>query len=122
MIALGVAAAAVVAFLVSFAYYALMPSSDGDAGGDDRPKAWQIGVELVRSLLIASLIAGILSAAEWHGPGAGALLGLSLWILPFVLLAGSVLWEGVAARTAALHAGDWLIKLPAVGAIVGFFV
>lgn len=35
------------------------------------------------------------------------------------LLAGSVLWEDVQPRLAALHAGDWLVKLVAVAAIIG---
>lgn len=57
----------------------------------------------------------------WHGPIPGTLLGLALSILPVVLLAGSVLWERVPVRTAATHTGDWIIKLAAIGAIVGTF-
>ncbi len=42
-----------------------------------------------------------------------------LWIgFPVVLLSGSVLWEDVPARLAAIHAGDWLIKLLLIGAIL----
>lgn len=122
MFLIGIAVAAVVAFFLSFAYYAVMPSGGQSGTRDERPKAWQIALEVGRSILVASLIVGILAAAGWTGPGAGAILGVALWVLPFVLLAGSALWEGVPVRTAALHAGDWLIKLPAVGAIVGLFV
>lgn len=47
------------------------------------------------------------------------LLGLAIWLgFPVTLLAGSVLWENVAPKLAALHAGDWLIKLVAVAAII----
>jgi Domain of unknown function (DUF1905) len=49
----------------------------------------------------------------------GLLLGLALTVLPIVLLAGSMLWEDVPARTAATHALDWIIKLVSIGAIVG---
>ncbi len=67
----------------------------------------------VRSAVVAGLLTGLLHAAGWDGPGTGVALGLALWSLPVVLLAGSVLWEGVHARAAALHSGDWLIKLAA---------
>ena len=36
-----------------------------------------------------------------------------------ILLAGSVLHERVPWRLAAVHAGDWLLKLVAVALIVG---
>jgi hypothetical protein len=32
-----------------------------------------------------------------------------------------VLWEHVPARTATTHALDWIIKLAAVGAVIGAF-
>ncbi len=47
-------------------------------------------------------------------------LALLLWVgLPFVLLTGSVLWEKVHPATAAMHAGDWLLKLLLIALIVG---
>jgi len=35
------------------------------------------------------------------------------------LLSGSVLWERVAPVTAAMHAGDWLLKLILIAVLVG---
>jgi len=52
-------------------------------------------------------------------PTQGALLGAGLWTLPVVLLIGSVVHESTPSRSAALHAGDWLVKLVALGAIIG---
>ena len=78
-------------------------------------------IELLRSAITATLVAGLLIATDESGPTAGALLGLVLWALPLVLLTGSVVWERVPVSNAALHAGDWLIKLLAIGAIVGAF-
>ena len=72
-------------------------------------------------MVVAALVGGLLAAADWSGLGSGALLGLSLWTLPVVLLAGSVFHEGVPTRRAAVHAVDWLVKLVAVGAILGLF-
>lgn len=46
-------------------------------------------------------------------------LALVLWVaFPIVLLAGSVIWEDVPTKLAAIHAGDWLVKLSAVTVIV----
>lgn len=51
------------------------------------------------------------------------LLGLALWLgFPFVLLTGSMIWDRVPAPTAALHAGDWLLKLVVISAIVGLWL
>ncbi len=35
-----------------------------------------------------------------------------------MLLAGSVIWENVPWKLAALHAGDWLVKLLVIAVIV----
>lgn len=126
MTVLGIAIATVVAFVVSLTYYSVMPAASPGADSDrtpsqERPAVWQVLVELVRSAAVAGLLTGLLHAAGWDGPGTGVALGLALWSLPVVLLAGSVLWEGVHARAAVLHSGDWLIKLAVIGAIVGFF-
>lgn len=123
MVVIGIVVAAVVAFVLSSTYYALVPTgrADGGTATGGRPAAWQVAVELLRSTLVAWLLAGLLLAAGWGGAGQGALLGAALWVLPVVLLAGSVVWEQVPVRTAASHAGDWLVKLAVVGAIVGAF-
>jgi hypothetical protein len=39
-----------------------------------------------------------------------------------VLLTGSMIWDRVPAPTAALHAGDWLLKLVVISAIVGLWL
>lgn len=128
MLALAVAVATIAAFIISFAFYAVAPAAPGAdpapataPAPTDRPQLWQIAIELVRSAIVAGLVAGLLLAAGWGGPGQGALLGLALWALPVVLLAGSVLWEQVPVSSAALHVGDWLVKLVAIGAILGLF-
>ena len=83
------------------------------------PAPLQALVEIIRAAAIAGLIAGLVRNGLWTTPGEGALLGLALWIIPVVLLIGSVVHEGTSPRAAATHAGDWLIKLVAVGALVG---
>jgi hypothetical protein len=52
--------------------------------------------------------------------GSALSLALLLWVgFPLILLTGSVLWENVPAKLAALHAGDWLLKLILMSAILG---
>jgi hypothetical protein len=55
-----------------------------------------------------------------HTVGAIVLLGVTLWAgFPLVLRAGSVMWDKVPPASAALHAGDWLLKLLISATIVG---
>ena len=76
-------------------------------------------VELVRCLLLAYVIARFV-----------ALLGISSWLMavhfgfmawigfPVIILTGSVLWENTPWKVAAIHAGDWLVKLLVISVIV----
>lgn len=121
MLVLGVAIATVAAFIISSVYYTLAPARTVNGQPAPRPQPWQIVLELVRSALVAGLVAGLMVAAGWHGPVQGLLLGLALFIVPAVILAGSVQWEGVPVRTALLHVGDWLVKLAGIGVIIGVF-
>jgi len=53
---------------------------------------------------------------EWRG---GLLLGLALWIgFPFVLWTGAMIHENTPWKLAAIHAGDWLVKLLVVAVLV----
>ena len=122
MVFLGIAIAAVAAFILSSVYYIVAPkappaSAERGSARDERPKPWQIVLELVRSAIVAGLMAGLMITAGWSGAWAGALLGLSLFALPLVLLAGSVQWEKVPVPTAALplaNAATVLVILVAV--------
>ena len=107
---------ALVAFIVSAVYYiafagaraALSPA----ARAAGRPSLQQIGLELVRTLVLAVVLATLVSflaIGDWVG---AVRLALLLWIgFPVILLSGSVIYESVPPKLAAIHAGDWLIKL-----------
>jgi hypothetical protein len=119
VIALGIVVATTAAFLVSAVYYGIAPTAQPSESVPQRAMGALVLVELLRNLAVAALVAGLLAAANWSGLVEGLLVGLSLAILPVVLLAGSVFHEGVPARRAGVHAVDWLIKLVAIGAILG---
>jgi hypothetical protein len=76
------------------------------------PGALKALCELVRTFVLAYVIARLilhLNVADWEGATG---LGIWLWIgFPVILLTGSVLWQNVPWQLAAIHAGDWLIKL-----------
>jgi uncharacterized protein DUF1761 len=116
-------AAAVGAFMVSSVYYvglgrqlaALSPAY----ANTSRPSVWKIAQEPVRNLVIASVVAGLadlIGVVDWTG---AVQLGLALWCaFPAMILAGSVIHESVPPKLAAIHAGDWLVKLLLVVVVV----
>jgi hypothetical protein len=125
MIGVGIATAAVVAFLLSSVYYAVaMPLERRAVGGAaldrGRPKPLKVLAELVRTAIVASAFAWIAAQAGDLDVGHGVVLALVAWVgFPLVLLSGSVIWENVHPVTAAMHAGDWLLKLLLIAVVLG---
>lgn len=121
LIAVGVATIA--AFLLSGAWYAVMPwpaAGAGDVPRAETPSPPVLLAEILRSAVVATVVAGLLVELDALSVGEGALLGLVLWVgFPAVLFAGSIIHERYPARLAALHLGDWLLKLILIGAIAG---
>ncbi|WP_248960192.1 DUF1761 domain-containing protein [Sphaerisporangium perillae] len=121
---LAVVAAAVVAFLLSTVWYIgfgtrLAKLADAYAT-EERPPAWMMMAELLRGALVAVVLAWLTGKVDATGWIEALRLACVLWIgFPVVLLAGSVLHEKVPWRLAAIHAGDWLVKLAAITVIVG---
>lgn len=110
-------------FALGFAYYMLIGGWLADLSTSDsaeRP-AWQVPVvEVARNLVVAIVLAGIAALLGIDSWGDGALLGLVLWVgFPVVLWAGAIFHEGTKPQLAVAHAGDWLVKLLAMGIIVG---
>ncbi|TCK20551.1 DUF1761 domain-containing protein [Pseudonocardia endophytica] len=114
--------AVVAAFVLSSAYYGALGSRLAELSpayaGPRRPAAATVGVEVVRNVVLA-VVLGLLVARLDPGFGGAIVLALGLWLaFPVVLLAGSVFHERVPVALAAIHAGDWLVKLVVVTAIV----
>ena len=111
---MSVAVATVAAFIAGGAYYSVVPV----AGSGEMPP-WKLAVELARCLILAVVVAGLASQAGIDTWAGGLALGLALWAgFPFVLWVGAVIHENTPIRLAAIHGGDWLVKLPLVGTIV----
>lgn len=74
--------------------------------------AGKLVIELLRCIVLAYVIAHFVALLEVTNWFIAAHFGLLLWIgFPVVLLVGSILWENVPVKVAAIHAGDWLVKL-----------
>ena len=120
---LAILAATIIAFVLSGTYYAVLGSqlaAVSAAAGTPRPSpVVQAGAELARSLVLVTVVAGLVAQTgtdTWRG---GLWLGLALWVgFPVVLWAGAMLHERTPWRLAAIHAGDWLLKLLVVATVV----
>lgn len=124
--------AAVVVFVLGWLWYSpllffnpwmrLRGMDPGAAMAGAKMPVGKLFVELVRCLLLAYVIArfvGLLGIASWIG---AVQFGLFLWIgFPVILLTGSVLWENIPWKVAAIHAGDWLVKMLAIPIIVSLW-
>ena len=121
-----IAVATVAAFILSSVWYMLLstPLAAARQGSASvaaaSPAPWKIVVEIGRSLIVAAVLAGFaarLGIVSWTS---AALLGLTMWVgFPLVLWIGAIIWENVPLKLAAIHAGDWLVKLLVVAVIVG---
>jgi hypothetical protein len=79
-------------------------------------------MEFARCLVLSTVLAIFVRHLELQSVFAAIHFGLLLWIgVPLVLLSGSVLWEKVSPKVAAIHAGDWLVKMLVVPLIVALW-
>jgi amino acid permease len=115
--------ATVVCFALGAVYYAVLSTRlaelSGTAGSDVKAPPWALVVEVLRCLVLAAVVAGLAAQARVDGLTGGLVLGLVLWMgFPVVLWVGAIVHENIRWRLAAIHAGDWLVKLLVVGAVV----
>jgi hypothetical protein len=122
---LAVVVAAIAAFVASLVWYIvfgkeLAKVSAAFAEGPRKRQPWKMLVVLVQSLVLALVLAyfiGLIGNVDWMG---AVRIGVLLWIgLSAVQWVGSIMWEKVPLKMAAIHAGDWLVKLVLIAVIVG---
>jgi len=125
MIVLGIAVATAAAFVLSSVYYGAVTPLEARALGDaaldrGRPAPWKVLTELARTAVVAAAFARIATQADLLALPGVLRLALLTWVaFPVVLLTGSIIWERVPPVTATMHAGDWLLKLLLVAAVLG---
>ena len=121
-----IVAASVAVFVVSSVYYVLLSGRLAELSpvyaDTSRPAAWKIAQEPVRALVTAIVVAGLTRLLGIVDLAGAVQLAIALWIgFPAMLLAGSVIHENVPPMLAAIHAGDWLLKLLIVGVLVSLW-
>jgi Protein of unknown function (DUF1761) len=120
---LAILTATVAAFVVGGTYYAVLgdrrAAVSGAAATGGQAPPWELAGEVLRCLILAAVVAGLAVQAEIDDWSDGLLFGTALWIgFPLVLWAGAVIHERTPWKLAAIHAGDWLLKLLVVALIV----
>jgi hypothetical protein len=117
--------AAVAAFVASVVWYALFGNAmtelrEADpAAADSGTSVWTVLFVVAQSLVVALMLAYFvahLGISNWRG---AARLGALIWVFPAMILLGSVVHENVPLMLAAIHAGDWLVKLLLMSVILG---
>lgn len=108
----------VLAFVLGGGYYAVL--ADRLPRPVEAVPRWTYLVELLRCMVLATVVIGLATVSDVDSWWAGLLLGLVLWVaFPLVLWTGAVLHERTPVATAVLHGGDWLVKLLALGLLAG---
>jgi hypothetical protein len=87
--------------------------NDAGATADMRKvQPWKILGEIVRTFIVTYVLARfvvLLGIVDWKS---AVRLGLWLWFgFPFMILVGSVVWDRRPWKLAAIHTGDWLVKM-----------
>ncbi len=125
---LAVVVAALAALLASMLWYILFAKQRRElsrqelSSPDDmrRPRPGKMLIEVLRNLVLAVVLAYLILHLGITNLAGAVLFGLVAWIgFPLILLTGSALWENVPWKLAAIHAGDWLVKLVLMTAILG---
>ena len=123
---LAVVVAAIAAFVVSSVWYSIFGNAWMELRGIDPATATDTATPaltmlfvVVQSLVVAFMLAYFvvqLGIVDWKG---GVRLGALVWVFPAMILLGSVVHENVPLMLAAIHAGDWLVKLLLMSLILG---
>jgi len=81
--------------------------------------AGRLVIEFARCVVLSYVIARFMVLLHILRLIGAVHFGLFAWIgFPVLIFTGSVLWENTPWKVAAIHAGDWLVKLLAISIIV----
>jgi hypothetical protein len=125
---LRIAAAALAASVASVAWYTVfgeamveLSGADPSTASNTATPAWAMLFVVTQSLVVASVLAYLVSRLGIVDRRAALRLGTLVWIFPASILLGSVVHENVPPVLAAIHAGDWLAKLLLMSVILGMW-
>ena len=120
---LRIIAAALAAFVASAVWYTVFGGptarlSDANPASAATPALVMLFV-VAQSLVVAAMLAYLVSRLGIVERRAALRLGALVWIFPASILLGSVVHKNVPLALAAVHAGDWLAKLLLMSVILG---
>lgn len=88
-----------------------------------RPPVGKLLIEFGRCFVVAFLLAYLVVQMDLDSWMSALQLGVLMWIgFPAMILVGAVLWENEPLPLAAIHAGDWLIKMMIMAVIISFWL
>ena len=120
---LAVVAATFAAFAASSVWYTVfggaMMELSGVGPAAAATPAWTMLFVVAQSFVVALMLAYFVARLGIVGWKGAARLGVLVWIFPATILLGSVVHEDVPLMLAAIHAGDWLVKLLLMTVILG---
>ena len=112
--------AAIVAVIFSTVWYIALNNVRATKRSTKPPAIWKVGVEFLRSFAVAYILAHLFISLHVLTSADAMRHAFWLWLaFPAVLFVGLTVWENMPPKDAIVHAGDWLIKLGLIAAIVG---
>lgn len=117
---LAIIVAAIITFAVSAIYYVVLNKQYQKLRGNEPQKGVykisltpnRIMIELVRNFILGLVIAYAVMLLGIVRVDQALILAVWLWVgFPVVLLTGMTVHENYPAGLAAIHAGDWLLKV-----------
>lgn len=115
--------AALAAFAASTAWYiafaAQLTQLGSAAGGSELAPPGAMLFVIAEHFVLAVVLSFVTQKMGVRRWTQAALLGVAAWLaFPSLVLTSSVVWEDVPWQLAAIHAGDWLLKLVVIAVIV----
>lgn len=121
---------AVVAFVIGGLWYSpllfgnsylTLRGIDPNAVGQAAPPVSELVGEFARWLIIIVILARAMTLLAIGDLTSALVFGVWVWVVIYAALAGSVLHEAYPWRVYAIHAGDGLVKIAAITAVLGLW-
>ncbi len=101
----------------------LVPAGSGQIVDFKSAPMTSKAIDFLRGFVVAFVLAYLIDATEVTTIAGAVALAALLWAgFPVVMLIAPVIWGGQPWRLSALHAGDWLVKLIVMGAVLGLWI
>jgi hypothetical protein len=88
-------------------------------GADANFSLWKLPVEILRTFGVTYVVARLLAMLGRDGVRNAVKLALLLWFgFSGLMWVGAVMWERSPWQVAAIHSGDWLVKIVLISSML----